>query len=313
MKNPALRKLIIFSLFFLSILISWEYQDRRDFEKVFNTIEGKLIKPVAITDIRDLFYINGEGWRKTREELGSERWQATLDSIIKPIRQNQLQAFNDTFPEVNEDTWNKYVEWFNEKAIKLDTFLVKYGRDTFWLDIEQKAVFNADYVFRIENEPYEFKVDIEETPWYEGDMFDTLPRSEQIDLMLESDIDKPMRYSDFEKHVAFVDDFLEGQEMIRVSIRDYREDHRKALLEGRSIEASAYLVEKPSGWNLYKDESGFEFLAYNETYMSWWDSIFSKILFWFFLIVWLFLALSSSATHSYNQGQTIEEAAENTP
>jgi hypothetical protein len=313
MKNPALNKFLQFSLFFGAIILYWNFQDQQDFDKVFKVVQGKLTSPVAVTDVRDLFYINGEGWRKTREELGSERWQAALDSIIKPIRQNQLQAFNDTFPEVNEDIWRKYVEWFNEKAIKLDTFLVKYGKDTFWLDIEQKAVFNADYVFRIENEPYEFKVDIAETPWYEGDMFDTLPRSEQLDLMLESDIDKPMRYSDFEKHVAFVDDFLEGQEMIKVSIRDYREDHRKALLEGRSIEASAYLVEKPSGWNLYKDESGFEVLAMFDEYISWWDSIFHQILFWFFLIVWLFLAFSSWATHSYNKEQAIEEAAENTP
>ena len=293
MKNSPLSKLVQFTIFFVGIILIWNYQDRRDFDKIFKVIEGKLIGPVAVTDIQDYVYVNGKGGYNIREDLKTKSEIRVFDSILKPIRENKLSNFNDTLPEINKETWDYYSNFFDQQAIKIDTFLIRRNGDTLNLKIDQLAVFRANYIFRIAEHPYFFSIRVDKTPKWNSEMLDSLSSEEKINLLREPTFNDPMRFEDFENHVQKINKLLDGEKKLKVSFKNVISERNKNMGAVQTYHKAPYIIENLYGIDLYKDESGFEMLAMFDEYLSWKDSIFHLFLFWFFVIVWVYLAFSS--------------------
>lgn len=286
-------KLFKFSIFFLATVLFWNYQDRKDFDKVFDEVEGKLIAPVAITDIQDHLYINDQPWGEFKEGLPSASLKSELDSILKPVRTNQLKQLNDTITPVTRSNWDKTVNIFKEKALSIDTLLIHkdpYRWDTINIKIRQIPVFDVDYKFGIEGYPYVFwisKYDLE-----------------GFDAPLEEDT---ITYETFKAYQASVDELIGNEERLTIAYRTEMSALAKRMNAVRTNFRAPYIIENASGKEIFRDESGFEMLAWNETYMSWWDSLFHQIIFWFFVVVWVILALAALGRSSNSQEDTATE------
>lgn len=286
-------KLFKFSIFFLATVLFWNYQDRKDFDKVFDEVEGKLIAPVAITDIQDHLYINDQPWGEFKEGLPTASLKSELDSILKPVRANQLKQLNDTITPVTRSNWDKTVNIFKEKALSIDTLLIHkdpYRWDTINIKIRQIPVFDVDYKFGIEGYPYVFwisKYDLE-----------------GFDAPLEEDT---ITYETFKAYQASVDELIGNEERLTIAYRTEMSALAKRMNAVRTNFRAPYIIENASGKEIFRDESGFEMLAWNETYMSWWDSLFHQIIFWFFVVVWVILALAALGRSSNSQEDTATE------
>jgi hypothetical protein len=269
------KKLIQFTIFFGGIVLYWNFQDKRDFDKVFKVVEGDIIGPVAVTDVQGLLLINNQLWGNFRKELNNGQARIDLDSILIPFRANQLSQYNDTLPAVNKIEWDKMVDQFDQKALQKDTFLIQGYRDTIRINIQQIAAFNAKYIFGIDNEPYEFSIN----EWKKTEKFMTYFET--------------LRFEDFENHVLKVNELFNGLQKIKVTYRYKLSEFSKQFGAVRSNIKSPYLIEKIDGTEIYKYESGFEMLANDGEYWTWWDDILLKIIFWLFVAIWIFLAIGS--------------------
>lgn len=275
MKNFLIKSFLVFTIFFISIILFWNYQDQKDFDKVFKVVEGNLLSPVAVTDVKDVPYINGQSWYYFRRELKTDKARIDLDSILKPFWTNRLSKFNDTIPSIEKNTWNKLVDEFDKKTLQKDTFLIQARRDTIRLSIKQVAIFQAEYIFGIKDEPYLFSLSINE--WNKP--------GEKIVR-----VDDTLRFEYFKRHILKVNELFDGVEKVKVSFKKLISERHKKYGVTTSNKKYVYLIEKTNGRDLYKNETGFELLGQNEEYYSWWDGLSTIIIFWGFVIIWVYLA-----------------------
>ncbi|RKQ42229.1 hypothetical protein BXY85_2835 [Roseivirga pacifica] len=286
-------KLLKFSLIFLTTVLFWNYQDRKDFNEVFDEVEGKLVGPVAATDVQDHLYINDQPWGEFKEELPTASLKSELDSILKPIHANQLKLLNDTIAPITQSKWNRTVNMFKAKALSIDTFLINknpYEWDTINIKVRQTPVFDVDYKFGVEGHPYVFwisKYDLE-----------------GFDAPLDEDT---ITYETFKAYQTGVDALIGNEERLKITYKKEMSALAKRLNAKRTDFRAPYIIENARGKEVFRDESGFELLAWNETYMTWWDSLFHQIIFWFFVLVWVILALAALGRSSNSHEDTATE------
>lgn len=274
MKNPFLSKFIIFTIFFITVVLSWNYKDQKEFDKVLGVVEGELIGPTPTTEVHGFASINNRLWREFHKDL-SEDEKAKFIKIIEPLNFGHLSQYKDTIAPLNEETWKKLHKSFKQKAIRKDTFLVSSRKDTIPLSITEKVVFQAKYIFSLKNYPHQFSISMK-------------------DVGLETPgLDKPLSYDQFKEYTDRVDLMLNEQDAVKITF----------LRDSKSNKKVPFIIESIIGRDLFRNEVGFKMLERRETYMSWWDNIFLKILFWFFVIVWVFLAFNSYLAYRMGKQQ----------
>ena len=305
MKPSQFSKLLIFTCLFGAILLIWSYQDQKDFDNIFQVIEGDLIPPVPIPDVKHYLKINNEAHGIFRMKLSTNNAKIALDSIIKPmVRARKVSCNYDTLPAIDKNTWNQFNDYFTQNAIRYDTFLIWEGNDTVPLKIREAVVFQAKYIFGVERHPYTFSLNIETEQNPELENIKELAYNEKRERLMNANLYDTLRFEEFNTHVMQVDNLFEDVDKIRISFKNVLRERHKAMGAVISNTKSPYMIETTNGWDLYRDETGFEILAMNDEYLSWRDSMFHVILFWFFVVVWFYLAFRSYLSYKSQKEQS---------
>lgn len=269
MKNFLIKPFLVFTIMFISIILYWNYQDQKDFDKNFKVVQGELTGPVALADAHFVTYINDQMWWDFRQELKTNAARIEIDSIIKPFRSITNNDSNDTIPSINKITWNRLINELEQKTVQKDTFIIQGRSDTIRLRIKVVGYFQAKYIFGIKGRSYDFSLPIEQL----------LKPANKI-LAFEDEL----RFEDFEHHVIKVNELLEGVEQVKITFLNIYMNSAGYYSE---VLPSPDIIEELNGREIYKDVKTFERLEERGQYYTWWDSIFMQILFWAMVIIWV--------------------------
>lgn len=272
MKNFLIKPFLVFTIMFITIILYWNYQDQKDFDKTFKVVHGELTGPMAVADAHFVTYINDQMWWDFRQELKNKNARIDIDSIIKPFRHITNDDTNDTIPSITRANWNRLIDELEQKTVQKDTFIIQGRSDTIRLRIKVVGYFQAKYIFGIKGKSYDFSLPIEQLLESEGKI-----------LAFEDEL----RFEDFENHVIKVNELLDGLEQVKIT---FLKRYMNSAGNYSAILPSPDIIEEMNGSEIYKDENTFKRLEERGQYYTWWDSIFMQILFWSLVIMWVPLA-----------------------
>jgi hypothetical protein len=287
-ESPIFFKFIVISLMIFAAVIYFNYQDGVRYNQFFEEVEGTPTSAVAVTNYYVVPFVNTVDYaRFRREELKSEEMRRALDGIMKRVWENKIVVINDTLPEVSYEVWKRYANYFDDKTIKIDTFLLRAYRDTLHITIQQRANISVDYRFGIENSWYYAALPVmgKDTITVESDTATTF---EIKTIYASANYLSPMRFEDFKPHTEEIDAMLSGHTQLKFVF-----ERVENSITRQTGYRNLYFIKTKDVKVIYENEDSLTALVWKEGVLSWKENFLHLFFIGSMLLIWFYVGMKS--------------------